>query len=146
MNTPLNLVDLTAFDHNVGDQYKIVTCIHFCLCERTTPKGTPNSFAFTSCVCKCAYQGTPDAAGAPRPRTARGLAEHEFNQDCARMKDFMHVNSFGYDFTARALVRCLQSGTLPCPMFPLLGIVEHMDELYKSVRRAVQHLHAVMCA
>ena len=43
-------------------------------------------------------------------------------------------------------MRCLKNGALPCPLFPLLGVVEHMDELYKTVPLYGHNLVARRCA
>jgi hypothetical protein len=96
-----------------------------------------------SCV-KMYTWSTPVSLIAPRsndsPFSDTGT-RRDFSEDCALMKDLMHVNSFGYDFTIYSLVDCLRSRSLPYPDFPF---VRTLLQLHESTRTLPQYRHNIV--
>ena len=84
-------------------------------------------------------QGDEDGEFGPdEAEVSEGITDvHErgdlFSEDCAQFKDFMHVNSFGYDFNLFTLISMLKKRKLPYPSFDFWNTLSSLETLFPKI-------------
>ena len=68
--------------------------------------------------------------GVEQPGASSPYHNRLFAQDCAKFKDFLHINSFSYDFNLAVLTEILHAQTLPYPSFNLCDSFRQLLETY----------------